>query len=132
MSATVDGEGDGVLHRFSPGPRFGGRSRYSLSGGTSRVYWSVALASAQQPASRRLRLQNLGLPAAVASLAVAAAIVLGSAISDIGGRSSSPETAVRRYFAALQADDPDAALGALAPATRDRDRAFVENGLGNE
>jgi hypothetical protein len=38
---------------------------------------------------------------------------------------------VRRYFAALEAGDVDAALAQLAPPMQTRDVAFVENGVGN-
>jgi hypothetical protein len=67
-----------------------------------------------------------------AFLAVMGLVVAMGAGSDLVGRASSPETVVRRYLAALQTGDVDAALRAIAPNSREQWTPFVENGVGNE
>jgi hypothetical protein len=65
-------------------------------------------------------------------LVIASGLIVGSAVKDARSRASSPESTVGSYFAALHDENLDGALLALAPASRERDREFVENGLGND
>lgn len=75
---------------------------------------------------------RLGLPSAWALLAVAALLLTINGAADLLGRAASPEATVRRYFAALEADDVDAALDAIDPTVRPAWTPFVENGVRNE
>ncbi|MSQ23444.1 MAG: hypothetical protein EXR58_02675 [Chloroflexi bacterium] len=58
-------------------------------------------------------------------------VVAGTGIADFSGRSRSPEASVERYFAALEAAEPETALAEIAPAGREQAAAFVRNSLGN-
>jgi hypothetical protein len=59
-------------------------------------------------------------------------VVLGvGAVADVLSRSAGVEGTVRRYFSALEVGDVDGALSTLATPVRERDVAFVENGVGN-
>ena len=78
------------------------------------------------------RAARLGLPVSLGMLLVAILVIAVSAAEDVRGRSTGPEAVVRRYFAALQQSDVDAALDQIAPAARALDAGFVENGAGNE
>lgn len=75
---------------------------------------------------------HLGLGIALLLLACAAVVIAVSAVSDLAGRDRAPEAVARRYFAALEAGDPDGALSELAPSERAGWRSFVENGLHNQ
>lgn len=79
-------------------------------------------ASARMPASART---VLGL------LVVSVGVIAVGVVLDVRTRPVSVETVVRRYFAALEAGDVDAALSALAPPVSARDATFVANAVGN-
>jgi len=75
---------------------------------------------------------RLGLSISLSLLIVSVIVVAASAIEDLRGRSMSPEATVRRYFSALEAADVDTALEQIAPAARDAQTRFIENGAGNK
>ena len=72
------------------------------------------------------------LRAALGLLALASALVVLGAIVDLRERSTGPEMVARRYFAALEASDVEAALVEIEPGARTRWASFVENGVANE
>lgn len=75
---------------------------------------------------------RLGLPPAWWLLALVALVVGVGAAVDLTGRPSGPEPVIRRYFAALERGDVDAALETIMPSAREASTAFVENGIANE
>lgn len=80
---------------------------------------------------RPILADRLGLIAALGLVAATAFVVAVGATVDVFGRQFSPEGVVRRYFAAVEASDPQAALAEIVPSARDRVASFVEHNLGN-
>jgi hypothetical protein len=70
--------------------------------------------------------------ASVALILLALILISVAAVTDVLGRSASPEAVVRTYFGALEAEDAERALEQILPEGRARARPFVENAVGND
>jgi hypothetical protein len=73
----------------------------------------------------------LAFRATLALLGLTIGVIIVGVVNDVRSRPASVESVVRRYFAALEAEDVDGALETLAPPVSERDVAFVRNGVGN-